>query len=304
MINDYFRKTVTIGIPAHNEKRNIAKLLESILKQKGNNFTIDKIIVVCDGCTDNTARIAGECSGKYKNIQVIDDHQRLGQAKRLNQLYKLNKSDIFITFDADVTLGTKYVVSELVKFFNDSQVGLVGGRVYPVRQQKFIGKALEIQEYFWSKVIDSINNGENLHSHTGPVSAASKKFLQLLKRPDNIIANDHFLYFSAIKNNFKYRSANKAYVYIKVPATFGDYMKQSTRFISSAKDIKEYFGEWVNQYYYVPRSNKIRAYWLTFIKDPFYLIMALILATLQRLLAFKYTEKNRNGLWTAVQSSK
>jgi cellulose synthase/poly-beta-1,6-N-acetylglucosamine synthase-like glycosyltransferase len=298
------KKTVTIGIPAHNEEKNIISLLNSILLQKGNNFEIEKIVVACDGCTDNTAKMVETFSKKYNHIKVIDDGNRIGQAARLNNFYKELTSDLFIAFDADVILGNRHVISELINHFKNTNIGLVGGRVFPLPQKTFIGKIVVAQEYFWSKVVNSINHGDNAHAHTGPISAGSKEFLKSVKRPKHIVANDRFLYFTAIKNGYLFKSAKNAFVYIKVPSTFDDYMKQHTRFIDSSVDIKKYFGSWVDQYYYIPYSIKLQAYWNTFIKYPFYLPFILIMVSLRRILSFMYSDTGNKGLWTQIQSSK
>jgi glycosyltransferase involved in cell wall biosynthesis len=50
-------KTLTIGISAHNEEKNISSLLESIFAQKQRNYVLENIYVVCDGCTDNTESV-------------------------------------------------------------------------------------------------------------------------------------------------------------------------------------------------------------------------------------------------------
>ena len=49
---------ISFVIPAHNEEANIANLLNNLLVQTGSSFTLEKIIVFCDGCTDKTADTA------------------------------------------------------------------------------------------------------------------------------------------------------------------------------------------------------------------------------------------------------
>ncbi len=48
---------VSIGIPAHNEEKNIGKLLESIEKQKLEKVRISEIIIVANGCEDKTVEV-------------------------------------------------------------------------------------------------------------------------------------------------------------------------------------------------------------------------------------------------------
>ena len=303
MKKNIIKKTVTIGIPAYNEEKNIASLLNSILLQKGNNFKIDKIIVACDGCTDKTPEIVAIFSKKFPSVKLINDQRRLGKNTRLNKFYADLTSDIFISFDADITIKDCNLVSKVVAAFNDKKIGLVGGRVLHTSENTFVGKSLLAQEYFWSEVIRDIKKGNNIHSHTGPISAAKKEFIKKIRIPEDL-PDDHFLYFKALENNLNYKYAKDASVFIKIPATFNDYMKQSTRFLNSADNLKKYFGDWTKTYYQIPYSIKLRAYLKTFVKYPVHLPFALILVTLQRILSFKYIEKNNHGIWTTVATSK
>ena len=52
-------------VPAHNEANVIADCLDSLRQQKG----IDKIIVACNGCTDNTAQIV---QANYPEVVCLD----------------------------------------------------------------------------------------------------------------------------------------------------------------------------------------------------------------------------------------
>lgn len=299
-----FKKTVTVGIPAHNEEKNISKLLDSILAQKGENFIFNRIVVSCDGCTDDTASIVRRFSIQYKTIRLHDDGKRLGQSGRLNEFYTKLDSDIFITFDGDSTLGHDNVISEIVSCFDDKDVVLVGGSTIPFPQHNFIGKCVETYEYFWRMVIKNINNGDNIHNHKGPISAGTKEFLSSVSRPKNIIANDHFLFLEAMKRGNKFKFAKNAYVYIHVPSTFQDYMKQRTRFLSSANDLKIYFGDWVLKYYAIPFRIKAKYYLVTLAKYPFYMPFSVLLVTIQKLVSCFYKENLINGKWSPIQSSK
>ena len=75
--------SVTIGIPAYNEEANIGHLLKSLIKQKEEDFKIDKIIVSSDGSTDRTIEIVK--SFKDSRIKLLDNKKRRGQASRQNQ---------------------------------------------------------------------------------------------------------------------------------------------------------------------------------------------------------------------------
>lgn len=298
------KKTVFVGIPAHNEEKNIASLLKDILAQKGDSFILEGVAVACDGCTDNTAAIVAGFAKKSPLVTVIDDGRRVGQAARLNEFYRDLKSDIFITFDADVTLSNASVIEEIVRAFADPNVGLVGGVDKPAPQKTLVGKALVAYQLFWRELVNHKNGGNNVHHHPGCVSAGSRTFLKDVTIKLDVLANDHFLYFEAMRKGFAFKAAQKAVVYFKVPSTLHDYLKQTTRFLSSANNIRDHFGDWVEQEYHVPFAVKARAYAVAFIQSPFYMTCAVVLSAVQKLTSYWYTERSANGVWNTVKSSK
>ena len=49
--------TVTVALSAFNEETNIGNFIASVLKQKEENFVLEKILIISDGSTDKTAEI-------------------------------------------------------------------------------------------------------------------------------------------------------------------------------------------------------------------------------------------------------
>ena len=84
---------VTIGIPAFNEEKNIAKIIVKLKK------IYDEIIVCDDGSTDLTGEIA-----ENLGVIVINHKQNLGYGAGINSIIKKSKeidTDILVTFDVD-----------------------------------------------------------------------------------------------------------------------------------------------------------------------------------------------------------
>ena len=97
--------SLTIGIPAYNEEANIKGLILSIFEQEARTYSLEKIIVVVDACTDNTLdEILKIKNGK---IQLIVNNQRKGKAYGLNVITRETNSDILVHFDADILLKDK-----------------------------------------------------------------------------------------------------------------------------------------------------------------------------------------------------
>src|SRR6185437_3351645 len=105
------RTTVSIGIPAFNEQANINQLLTLLLSQTGSNITLEKIFVISDGSTDKTDAEVAKIHDP--RIYFSDDRKRLGKSARLNEIVKLNTSDVLILMDADVVFNDKKLLSKL-----------------------------------------------------------------------------------------------------------------------------------------------------------------------------------------------
>jgi cellulose synthase/poly-beta-1,6-N-acetylglucosamine synthase-like glycosyltransferase len=297
--------TIAIGIPAHNEEANIGILLDCISNQKlDTNYCLKNVYVACDGCSDNTAKFAIQKSKIDQRVKVIDDGQRLGQSGRLNQFYQNVTEDIFITFDADTLLDNDSVVNEIAKHFDDLKVVLVGGNDTPNKPRNLIEKIGAVWVLSWYKMRYRLNNGDTVHNHKGCVSAGRVSFLKKLKIPKEVFANDDYLYFSCKKLEYKFKFAEKAVVYYRIPSTFNEYMTQTTRFLNLKHRIADHFGNWVYDEYHVPLQNKLYGLISTFLLHPILMTLAVVLQIFQRLAKGYYTEKYSGVSWKEIKSSK
>ncbi|MEM9567948.1 MAG: glycosyltransferase [Cyanobacteria bacterium P01_E01_bin.34] len=89
---------IAVLIPAHNEADNIATVVCEVRQQLGNG---DRLIVVADNCTDDTAAIARSCGA-----EVIErlDLERCGKGYAIDfgmQYLSASPPDIVVMLDAD-----------------------------------------------------------------------------------------------------------------------------------------------------------------------------------------------------------
>lgn len=295
--------SVTIGIPAYNEEANIGRLLKSILNQSKTNFNLEKVIVICDGCTDNTSKIIQDFSKKYSMIKLMDDNKRLGKRKRLNNLYRSNMSDVYITFDGDVVLSNRNVIEEIVKEFKSEKVGLVGGFNLPFAPNNIFEKIIVTWINFWNETRKDLNNGINVHNHLGCVSAIRKDLVKRIQIPEKIVADDDYLFFQIINLGYEFRFAKKAIVYYKSVDNLKDFLNQHARLLEGKIAIAEHFGNWVYKYYRVDQKKKIKSLVKIFLNDPIYLVFALLLQIILRI-KMATTKKNQQRYWQIAKSSK
>ena len=84
---------ITVGIPAFNEEKNIASIIQKLSQ------VADTVIVCDDGSTDNTAKIA-----EKMGAIVITHQQNLGYGEAIRSLFLKAReldSDMLVTLDSD-----------------------------------------------------------------------------------------------------------------------------------------------------------------------------------------------------------
>lgn len=97
--------TVAAVIPAYNEEKTIREIIE-VLKETNQ---INKIIVVNDGSTDNTYRVA-----KKTKVKVINLRKNIGKGGAMKVGFKKTNEDIILFLDADLIGLTKKHIEDLI----------------------------------------------------------------------------------------------------------------------------------------------------------------------------------------------
>lgn len=246
------KSSVTVGIPAINEEVNIGQLLLSILSQTQNGYKIEKIIVVSDGSTDKTVKIAR--SIKDSKIKVIDGKTNLGRVFRRNQIMKLANSDILVFLDADGILENNQSLEELVKEFNKSRkIAVVGGNPFSIGENNFLTHSLTIPRDTYTRIRYQINQGHNIFGCMGGMLAIKKILYKQIEIPIDITADDSFIYLSCLKLGFEFHNAKNAKIIHRFPKTLAAHIKRNSRHTKSVSVLKKYFGaEMVNSEFFIP----------------------------------------------------
>lgn len=136
-----------IIIPAYNEQKNIGLTLDSILKQ---TLLPQKVVVVNDNSTDNTAVIVKEFTEKYNFISLVNTNStqiHLPGSKVINAfnqgLETLDDNyDFIVKLDADLILPDNYFEQIAALFQANPKVGMVGGRAYIQKNNQWILESL------------------------------------------------------------------------------------------------------------------------------------------------------------------
>ena len=92
---------LSIVIPAYNEEARI----ETVLSNYCDHFPDQEIVVVCNGCTDDTPNIVGGLRAKYLQIRVLYFEEKLGKGGAIIEGFKAAEGDIVGFVDADESVG-------------------------------------------------------------------------------------------------------------------------------------------------------------------------------------------------------
>ena len=124
---------VSVLVPARNEERSIGACLESLVRQRYDNF---EIIVLDDGSTDRTAEITCSFIGRCQSVRIETGRTLppgwFGKAFACDQLAALAGGDLLIFTDADTVhaptmirsvVGAVTAGADVVTAFPEQEIG-------------------------------------------------------------------------------------------------------------------------------------------------------------------------------------
>lgn len=99
-------KSISVFLPALNEEENIKSCVLSVKKYLSSKFKDYEILVISNGSTDNTEKIASELAKKDKHIIVVND-KKIGYGAALRSGFANSSKDLIFYTDADNQFNIK-----------------------------------------------------------------------------------------------------------------------------------------------------------------------------------------------------
>lgn len=216
-------KKITLGICAYNEEESIAKAIRSIQGQLSKN---DEILVVADGCTDNTCKIVNNLIKKDKRIRLIEVKQRNGKGAAQIRLVKNAKGQKIVLIDADVIVK-EGAIKKLLPYLDNKKVGAVIGKTISYDQSSLPAK---LQSFGW-EVLDEKrkkqSSDNSLFCLNGNLFAIRKD--SFVEFDTNNAIEDALLGWEIKKKGLKIVYEPKAEVIVNPAHTWKDYFNEKKR---------------------------------------------------------------------------
>jgi len=117
---------LSIVIPAYNEEKRIGRTLDNYLNFFSKKLKDFEIIVVLNGCIDNTLDIVKNFNKKNKKIKYLDFKEAIGKGGAIVEGFKKAKGNLIGFVDADLATKSDAFYG-LVKNINDYD-GIIASR--------------------------------------------------------------------------------------------------------------------------------------------------------------------------------
>lgn len=233
------KPTITIGISAYNEEKNICRLLACLLDQKEHTYRLERIIVRSDGSTDMTAKLVKAV--RSDKILFLDGTRRIGKALSNNIIIRKTQSDYLLMLDADITLPQGDFIQKIVNSMVSGKLDLGGIKIIPEQTAgNYYSRITAFGHQFRADVFTNLNGGDNWYTCCGAARCLSKKLYTRIVFPDRS-GEDLYSYFYTKQYGYRYGFIDSTCARIRLPENFTDHMNQNARFQGSSVQLSDYF---------------------------------------------------------------
>ena len=119
--------TISILIPTHNRVDQLSRTLDSVSEQIVPDATDVELVIVANGCSDNTIAHVNTTARTFPFPLRCVDEPKLGLNAARNRGVREAKHEIVLFLDDDVAMSSGYLQS-LVQVYEEENADIVGGK--------------------------------------------------------------------------------------------------------------------------------------------------------------------------------
>lgn len=291
------KSKVLIGICAHNEEKNIARLLQNILLDQDLPEHTE-ILVVCSGCTDKTPKIVKEFKKRDPRIRLIVEKTRKGKANALNKIFRIAKetADVLVLVNADSIPKRGSITKLILKLLENRETGVVFARPVPFKQDR--NPCYGIVRVIWHlHHIISLNQKPKLSGELCAIRASC-----LIKIPEKVATDEPYIEIAVQQQGWRIMYVPETVVYIRCPTNIIDLFKQRKRIRIGHLQVQHETNFKVST---SSLKNSLRAFpFLKPMEIPYALMGAILEIFAYFVAKISFNKSNIPYIWEPIESTK
>jgi len=221
-----FHGSVSVILAAYNEESTIRRRLAELTQLVAAAQADAEIIVISDGSTDNTARIAREFHSS--SLQVLELPINMGKAVALSEACSLAKNDILVFADARQT-WSRETLKLLLENFSDPSIGAVSGNLI-VHSAAGVMEGVGLYWRFEKWLRHQESRVHSMVGVTGAISAVRRQLFHPI--PQGIILDDVYWPLQVTMQGYRVIHDDRACAYDVLPETAGGEFRRKVRTLS------------------------------------------------------------------------
>jgi glycosyltransferase involved in cell wall biosynthesis len=222
-------RTVTVGIPAYNEERNIVNLLHSLERQP----LISQVIVSDDSSDRTLALVRDFAKSSPLDIVIFHHEARRGAAAAWNEILHKASGEIVVLYDADIIAHpscTEQLATRILE-----KTALCASNSQPVQVAGIAGRATA----FISSWLRSVRQAAlSQYTVMGRALAIDAEVGRKIQIPTDIIAIDLYLQCKVLEMGLDVTYNDDAILYFRPPGKMQELASQVVRSFKGHKQIK------------------------------------------------------------------
>jgi cellulose synthase/poly-beta-1,6-N-acetylglucosamine synthase-like glycosyltransferase len=221
-----FRGSVSVILAAYNEETTIQRRLEELTQLLTATRLQTELIVVSDGSTDDTARIARDFHSSL--VHVLELPVNLGKAMALTKACSLARNDVVVFADARQTWSAQ-ALKLLLENFTEPSIGAVSGDlIVSSARGPLAGVGLYWKYEKWLRKQES--RFHSMVGVTGAICAVRRKLFHPI--PQGIILDDVYWPLQVAMQGYRVVHDERACAYDRLPEKTGDEFRRKIRTLS------------------------------------------------------------------------